>query len=119
MPSQGNQPVDDGASEEVLVAHISSNDTIDISSLLQEDPNNATSSSDSFHEQKLRDSTLHPIISYISKGILPDDLQMAAKMSNVHNGRRNFGQKSDKKQSGYFPQTIRIYKVCVGEYQEC
>jgi len=44
-------PVDDEASDEVQVAHISSNDTMIISSLLQEDPNNATSSSDGFHEQ--------------------------------------------------------------------
>ena len=43
-------PVDDGTSEEVQIAHISSDDTISISSLLQEDPNNVISPSDSFHE---------------------------------------------------------------------
>jgi len=68
MPSQDNQPVDDGASEEIQVAHISSNDTTDISSLLQEDLSNVTSSSDSFHETQLRDSTLHPKCLTFQKG---------------------------------------------------
>ena len=61
----------------LALAHISSNDTTSISTLLQEDP---TSSSDSFHEQQLRDSTLNPIMSYLSDGILPDDSQVAAKI---------------------------------------
>ena len=43
-------PVDDGTSKEVQIAHISSDDTISISTLLQVDPNNVTSSSDSRHE---------------------------------------------------------------------
>ena len=39
-------PVDDGTSEDVQIAHISSNDTASISTLLKEDSNNVTSSSD-------------------------------------------------------------------------
>ena len=42
--------VDNETSEEVQIAYISSNDTTNISTLLQKDPNNVTSSSDNFHE---------------------------------------------------------------------
>ena len=73
-------PVDDGTSEEVQIGHMSSDDTISISTLLQENPNNVINSSDSFHEQQLRDSTLNSIMSYLSEGILPDDSQEAAKI---------------------------------------
>jgi len=49
---------------------------MNISTLQQEDSNNVTNSTDSFHEQQLRNSTLNPIMSYLSEGIL----QVVAKL---------------------------------------
>ena len=95
-------PVDDGTSEEAQIAHISSDDTTDISTLLQEDPNNVSSSDESFCELQLKDPALRLIMSYLSEGILPDDSQVAAKiivqasLYTIINGLLYYvGQKSD------------------------
>ena len=95
-------PVDGGTSEEAQIAHISSDDTTDISTLLQEDPNNVSSSDESFCELQLKDPALRLIMSYLSEGILPDDSQVAAKiivqasLYTIINGLLYYvGQKSD------------------------
>ena len=72
-------PPDDGTSKEVQIALISS-EAEDISTLLHKKPDDDTNSSNSFHEEQLRDPALYPIMNYLSKGVLPEDSQVAAKL---------------------------------------
>ena len=44
---------------------------MNISTLLREDLENVTNYSDSFHEEQLKDPTLHPTMVYLSEGKLP------------------------------------------------
>ena len=73
-------PLDDGASKEVQIALISSDGSTNISTLLGDNPNDVANHSDSFREEQLRDPTLHPIMAYLSEGVLPEDSQVATKM---------------------------------------
>ena len=73
-------PLDDGASKEVQIALISSDESTNISTLLGHNPNDVANHSDSFHEEQLRDPTLHPIMAYLFEGVLPEDSQLATKM---------------------------------------
>jgi len=107
MPFQGSQPylhqwMMGRTSEEAQIAHISSDDNTDISTLLQEDPNNVSSSDESFCELQLKDPALRLIMSYLSEGILPNDSQVAANiivqasLYTMNNGLLYYvGQKSD------------------------
>ena len=70
-------PPEDETSKEVQIALISSDGAVNISTLLYEDPDDATNCSDSFHEKQLRDPMLHPIMAYLSEGVLPEDPHMA------------------------------------------
>ena len=47
---------------------------MNISTLLHEDLDYVTNYSDSFHEEQLRDSTLHPIMVYLSEGLLSENI---------------------------------------------
>ena len=89
--------MDDGTSEEAQVVYISSDDTANISTLLQEDLN-VSSSDESFCELQLKDPALRLIMSYLSERILPDDSQVAAKIivqASLYNGLFFYvGQKS-------------------------
>ena len=73
-------PPDDDTSKEVQIAHISSDEVMNISTLLHEDLDDVTNYSDSFHEEQLKDPTLHPIMVYLSEGVLPENAESTAKI---------------------------------------
>ena len=72
-------PTDDEAREEVQIALISSDDNVNLTTMLQKDPENVPNCSDSFREEQLKDTALHPIMTYLSEGVLPENSQAAAK----------------------------------------
>ena len=80
QPVLSAPPDDDDTSKEVQIAHISSDEGMNISTLLCEDLENVTNYSDSFHEEQLKDPTLHPIMVYLSEGELPENAELAAKI---------------------------------------
>ena len=80
QPVLSAPPDDDDTSKEVQIAHISSDEGMNISTLLCEDLENVTNYSDIFHEEQLKDPTLHPIMVYLSEGELPENAEIAAKI---------------------------------------
>ena len=68
QPVLSAPPDDDDTSKEVQIAHISSDGGMNISTLLCKDLENVTNYSDNFHEEQLKDPTLHPIMVYLSEG---------------------------------------------------
>ena len=60
-------PPDDGVGEEAQIALITSNEAVDINSLLQKDPDDAINCNNGFRQEQLKDPALHSIITYRAK----------------------------------------------------
>ena len=57
---------------------------MDISYLLHRDPDDApddaTNCNNGFHQEQLKNPALHPIMTYLAKGVLPEDSQLAERI---------------------------------------
>ena len=53
---------------------------MDISTLLQKDPDDTTNCNNGFNQEQLKDPALYPIMTYLTEGALPEDSQLAERI---------------------------------------
>ena len=53
---------------------------MDISTLLQKDPDDTTNCNNGFHREQLKDPALHPIMTCLAEGVLLEDFQLAERI---------------------------------------